>query len=189
MHPRNQKIRTKRGRIMILERVLAELEKLVNGAVNGAVDRSQILKRVNRDLAHELPRHRLEVLRAFRVGAVHIMEKLSGEERGYLRAILDTVAAYEVAIEHLRRPTEVAEIAIARGWTPVLKCLAGDSKRGSEIAAQLNLEPDLVLLRLKEMFSVNVVFASAPPSDTDKEDRVYCLSMLGEAAAKLLTDN
>lgn len=139
--------------------------------------------RIARDLGHELPRNRLDVLREFRVKTSRLLSGLGEKEQCSLRTMVDLVAAYEVAIEAKAQAERMVVMVRGGELDPVLRQLARGPMRHSEIVSLLKLAQERAVEIFIRALALELVYSSG-----DLDDPLYRTTSMGEEVAHHLTD-
>lgn len=147
-----------------------------------AEDQMEILARIARDVGHELPKKRLEVLMNFRAMVATLLDSFNDVGRSYLRALLEVVSAYECAIEDTQYIDRAVALAQTEGWSSVLRHLRHKPMRASQIIREFCLTHEKAPKMFSDMISAGFVCSS------QAADSLYSLTMLGEKVAVRLTD-
>ncbi|WP_428264031.1 helix-turn-helix domain-containing protein [Haliangium sp.] len=137
------------------------------------------LRRVARALGSELPRQRLEVLRAFRAGLARQTEPEGTFADGYLNGMLDITAEYEVSLRQVADESERQRLAMRREWREVLLALREGPMLPSEIATVLRRDRPTITRILKKLRIAGLVEAYAQ-DEVDGRTRPHRLTLHGQ---------
>jgi DNA-binding MarR family transcriptional regulator len=162
-----------------------KVERTVARLVEANTD-SPVLRHVGRDVAHELPRNRLDLLSDFRARVAALpAEGVDRFALGYRHALLDLVAGYEAAVEPEVEAEHAARVAGRLGLRRVLLALAEGPARPSELADRLGIDKSAVSRALKELRAADLAEMPGAEGD-DGRSRVHRLTLKGEAVARRL---
>lgn len=164
---------------MKVEKVLSRL-----GRAPEAVEE---LRAAGQALGDELPRRRLDVLRAFRAGLARLPALAPSFARGYLLALADVAAAYDAAVEEAHTEAEIAA-ALSPLAAEVLVGLSQRPTLPKELAGALHKDPPAVSRTLAKLHQAHLVQDYVITGGGDGRVRPQRLTLLGQRVARYLID-
>jgi DNA-binding MarR family transcriptional regulator len=145
------------------------------------------LARAARDLAHELPRRRVDVLGQFRAalaGLVREEPSPTAEEQyasGYRAALAEIAAAYQEAIEPQERERELARTIRSRAnWPELISVLQARPQTPTELGRALRVDKAVVSRVLRDLKQLRLIEDVPLREGEDARNRPVALTPLGE---------
>jgi DNA-binding MarR family transcriptional regulator len=164
---------------MKVEKVLSRL-----GQAPEAVEE---LRAAGQALGDELPRRRLDVLRAFRAGLARLPAPVPSFAQGYLLALADVAAAYDAAVEEAHTEAEIAA-ALSSLAAEILVGLNRHPALPKELASALHKDRAAVSRTLTKLHRAHLVQDYAIAGGGDGRVRPQRLTLLGQRVARYLAD-
>lgn len=141
-----------------------KVDKVLSRFASAPEDEGE-LRRLARALGDELSRQRLRVMQRFRAGLVRVrLPDPRSFAAGYVAALLDTVAEYEVSVRQASDEKELQRLAVREEWHQLLFALREGPKLPSELALRLGKDRPSVTRVLKRLRTAGLVQAFADES-------------------------
>ncbi|KYF77297.1 hypothetical protein BE11_17005 [Sorangium cellulosum] len=143
------------------------------------------LRRAGQALGDELPRRRLDELRALRAGLERIKYANGSFELGYKSALQDVMTAYEAAAQRVIDEEDAQSVILNEGWREVLLVLRSGAKRPADVAKDTGKAASWVTRALQRLREAGLVEGSDGADGRTKPQR---LTPLGARVLARLPD-
>ncbi len=163
-----------------------ELDKVLPRLAAASADGPE-LRRLARDVGHELPKHDSTAVRAFRsefakleIGSVSFAD-------GYRHALADVAAAFDVSLDDLQADERALQFARRPTFRPLLDALATRPMLPTELSQRLSMDAGQLSRALKDLRNAGLVEAW-PIEGGDGRTRPHRLTLRGRRAATQLVE-
>jgi DNA-binding MarR family transcriptional regulator len=145
---------------------------------------AEVLRSLARDVAHLLSKTEAAQIAALRTGLAGLQLDAVSYEAGLRDSVLEVLAAGQAARERETDEEQDVESAVRENWAPVLSLLRRRPMLPTEVAAELELNLDVVSRRLDQLRTAGL--AEAQQHSADGRKRPHRLTLSGERIAKAL---